>query len=212
VYYPINLDLRKRRILIIGGGQVAEHKALALVPYGARLTLVSPLFTKKLLSLAKRRKARLIRRSFRMSDLNGQFIVICATEDKKLNRRVAQQAKKKGQLVNVVDDPRYCSFIFPAVVRRGPLSIGISTDGLVPGLSKRIRKEIETHYGDGYRGAVHFLSRLRKGIHDEISDLKVRQSMMNQIIDEDFHFLTRPSTQRRIQRKVKKLIRSVKRR
>ena len=210
MYYPINLDLDRRPALVVGGGRVAERKALALVEFGAKVTVISPTFTQGLLGSSRSRRLKIVRRAFRQSDLKGKFVTVCATSDHVLNGRVARWAKLHGQLVNVVDIPRLSNFIFPSVFRRGHLVISISTDGTVPALSKKIRKELEVHFGSRYGKIVQTLARIRKGIRDEVTDIRARQILMNDIVNRDFHMLADRPKRARLERKVKGLIKKLK--
>lgn len=193
--------------MVVGGGRVAERKVLSLIEYGARVTVVSPELTPKLSRFAKRGRIRTFSRPVRVRDLKGQFVIICATSNQALNARIGRRAIAKGQLVNVVDAPSVSNFIAPSVVRRGALVIAISTEGQVPALSKRLRKDIERTIGPRYTEIVRFLARLRKGLQDEVEDIRVRRQLMNQIVDRDFHLLANRAKRSVLEKRIKRLIR-----
>lgn len=153
-YYPAFLDLTDKACLVVGGGRVAERKALSLLRAGARVTVVSPELTAGLARRAGAGQLRHVARRFRPSDLKGAWLVIAATDDETANHTVATHAG----LVNVVDRPELCSFIVPATVERGPLTIAVSTGGSSPAMARAIRRDIEASYGPAFG---RYLRRLR---------------------------------------------------
>ena len=128
-YYPMMVDLTGRRCLVVGGGRVAERKVALLIECGASVEVVSPATTPKLAALASTGAIRLAQRAVRSTDLPGAFLVFVATDDPEINRAVAAKAHEAGGLVNVADAPESCGFLVPSVVRRGDLTISISTGG-----------------------------------------------------------------------------------
>jgi siroheme synthase-like protein len=137
VDFPVNLKIEGRRCLVVGGGPVAVRKARALRQAGGDVVLVAP-------RAGTVRGAVIRRRPFAVRDLDGVFFAVCATDDEALNARVAALCDERGILVNVVDRPALCSVTFPAVLRRGALTIAISTDGRSPAVAKALRRELET--------------------------------------------------------------------
>lgn len=131
----MNLRLDGRRCLVIGGGPVGIRKARALTSAGADVVLVAP--------KGGFDGVEIRRRPFAPRDLDGVFFVVCATDDEALNARVAALCDERGILVNVVDRPALCSVTFPAVLRRGALTIAISTGGRSPAVAKALRRELE---------------------------------------------------------------------
>jgi siroheme synthase-like protein len=142
VYFPVSLKIEGTPCLVVGGGAVALQKTRALRRAGARVTVVSP----RLHPGFKRLGVRHLRRAYRKTDLKGTFLVIAATDDPSTNRSVHLACARRGVLVNVVDVPALCTFIVPAVVRRGPVTLAISTDGASPALAKALRKDLEGLY------------------------------------------------------------------
>lgn len=122
-----------------GGGIVASQKAKAFLRCGARVTAVAPQFQKGFPKGAVR-----VRRAITLKDLNGAFLVCAATNDEPLNARIAAACQRKKIWVNVVDRPALCDFIVPAVLRRPPVTIAISTGGASPGFAKFLRQKLET--------------------------------------------------------------------
>jgi precorrin-2 dehydrogenase/sirohydrochlorin ferrochelatase len=162
-YYPVFLVLRERPCLIIGGGEVAERKTLSLLEAGADVTVVSPTLSPKLAELARTQKVRHLPRTFEEHDLAGIFLVIAATDSPEINASVARLCRKKHVLVNVAAPPEESSFIVPSVVERGDLVIAISTSGDSPGLSKRIRRELEERSAGNTRCSLHGWKRSGNG-------------------------------------------------
>ncbi len=141
--FPIFMDLSSKNVLVVGGGKVATRKVKSLTEFTRNITVVSPKITKELKRLIKEKGLRFKRRKFLRSDLKGKDIVIVAVEDLNLQRDIFNICSKKGILCNTVDTPQYCSFIFPSLIVKGDLVIGISTSGKVPALSRRLREKIE---------------------------------------------------------------------
>ncbi len=137
-YYPIMLDLRGRSALVVGGDRVAAEKAAGLSASGAHVSVISPVFCDELLLQAEQKQVTLCRKAYQPGDLAGAFVVIAATNDPQLVQTIWAETQERGQLVNIVDIPTYCTFIMPSVLRREQLTIAVSTEGASPGLAKRI--------------------------------------------------------------------------
>jgi precorrin-2 dehydrogenase/sirohydrochlorin ferrochelatase len=182
-YYPLFLNLQSEKALVIGGGQVAERKIRTLLRYGAAVTLVSPEITAGLERLVQEKAVVLRRRPFRASDLEGVRLAICATNDEATNRKAAREAEKRSILLNVVDVPELCRFIVPAVVRRGDLTVAISTGGGSPALAKKVRQELEAHIGLEYTEFLGLLKRVRHAIQRDVSDEAQRRAIYRALID-----------------------------
>lgn len=149
-YFSAFLDLRGRRCLVVGGGEIGERKTHALLDCGARVTIVSPSVTTRLAALAA--SGRLVHRArpFRRSDPRGCALAVAATGDPRVDRVVAAAARRWRALVNVVDRPQHCDFIVPAVLRRGELQIAVSTGGRSPAIAREIRRRLERFFGPEY--------------------------------------------------------------
>ncbi len=175
-YYPVFLNLKGKRAVVIGGGKVAERKILTLLKARADITVISPQLTKRLKKL--KGKIKHIPRQYRKGDLKGSFLVIAATDSQAINKKVSEDAPC---LVNVVDAPSLCNFIVPAVVRRGPLTIAISTSGVSPALSRSIRKELERLYGPELADYLRSLEKIRVQAIKEIPDRKKRTKFLKNL-------------------------------
>src|SRR6185437_1908079 len=141
--FPVFIKLAGRACIVVGAGSVAESKIASLLESGAQVTVIAPNALDEIKGLSASRRIRWIPRKFVAADLDRAFLVVAATSDPKVNRAVFREASERGVLCNSVDDPPNCDFYFPAVVRRGPLQIAISTSGESPALAQRIRHEIE---------------------------------------------------------------------
>jgi precorrin-2 dehydrogenase/sirohydrochlorin ferrochelatase len=137
-YYMACLDLAGRAVLVVGGGSVALEKVHGLLECAARVTVVAPQVLPELAALP----VELVRRGYRSEDLDGRFLVVAATSTPSVNRRVFRDAEARSLLCNVVDVPELCSVILPAVHRRGPIAVAVSTGGASPALAQRLRDEI----------------------------------------------------------------------
>ena len=166
-YYPVNLDLAGRKVLVIGAGTVAHRKAQSLVECGAQVTVVSPKFCA---ALARMKGIRRVQRGYRKTDLRGACLVISATDSQAVNRRAWEHGRAAGIPVNVVDQPELCTFTVPAVCRRGDIVIAISTGGGSPALSGRIRERIEETITPAFARHLDLLRELR---------IEVRASPLN---------------------------------
>jgi len=182
-YYPAYLDLRGRPCLIIGGGAVAERKAISLLEAGADVTIVSPHLTRKLQELTASGKIVHRQRTFQEDDLSGEFLVIAATSSPETNGNAARACKQRHILVNVAVPPEESSFVVPSVVERGNLLLAVSTSGVSPSLSKKIRQELEALYGPEYDQFLVQLATIRKRVLDEVTDEKERRRIFQAIVD-----------------------------
>ncbi|MCS6926983.1 MAG: bifunctional precorrin-2 dehydrogenase/sirohydrochlorin ferrochelatase [Candidatus Binatia bacterium] len=161
-YYPLFLDLRGRPCLVIGGGAVAERKVAALLQAGGQVTVVSPTLTPQLHRWREAGAIVVHQRSYRPGDLQDFVLIFAATDDAELHRRIAHEAATRGALLNVVDQPALCSFIVPAVVSRGDLTIAVSTAGTSPALAGKIRRVLEQQFGPEYEWTLRLLARVRE--------------------------------------------------
>jgi precorrin-2 dehydrogenase / sirohydrochlorin ferrochelatase len=140
--FPIFLKLTNRPCIVIGAGHLAESKIESLQTANARITVIAPAASDRIVAMADSGEITWRQREYATGDLAGQFLVVAATNVPAVNRAVFAEAEAAGILINAVDDPPFCDFYFPSVVRRGDLQIAISTAGHSPALAQRLRKEI----------------------------------------------------------------------
>lgn len=166
-YYPAFLNIRGKKCVVIGGGQVALRKVKALLDYGAKVKVISPEICPELIRQAEIEEISVEKRLFHPGDLEGVLITVAATDDNSINLEVAKEARRKSVLVNVVDDPANCDFIVPSYFRRGDITVAVSTAGRSPALARKIRTRLEEDIGDEY-------SALALMIYDVRTEIKSR--------------------------------------
>jgi precorrin-2 dehydrogenase/sirohydrochlorin ferrochelatase len=182
-YYPAYLDIRNRNCLVVGGGAVGTRKVQMLLKCGASVTVVSPVVSEPLKTLANRRTITLHQRSYRFSDLAGVFLVIGATDDAQLNRQISQDANRLDLLCNIADQPRDCNFILPSIVNRGDLIISVSTSGNSPALAKKLRKSLEDQFGDEYAVMLQLMGAIRKKLLNRSHEPEAHKKLFEQLIN-----------------------------
>ena len=153
-YYPVFLDLRDRRCVVIGGGDMGEEKVERLLDFGARIEVISPEINPAVRSRVDGERLTWTRRGYQNGDLEGAFIAIVAdTSDRKVNRAVSEEARLRNVPLNVVDVTNLCTWIAPAIVRRGDVILAASTGGASPALARKLREELAGAGGLGSRHA-----------------------------------------------------------
>lgn len=146
-YYPINMDIRGRRCVVVGGGRVAQRKVLQLLRAGGSVRVVAPRVTARLRALAARGRIVLVERSYRKGDLGRAALAFAATDSEDVQRRVAADARRQRIPLNVVDVPHRCDFTVPAVLRKGRVVITVSTEGAAPYISALVKRLIDAKLG-----------------------------------------------------------------
>lgn len=179
------IGLERRRTVVVGGGNIATRKVTGLLEAGAQVTVISPILTSELKKLAEAGRIVVIERPYREGDLAGAFLVIAATDDLAINEAVWQEAEQRGCLVNVVDDPPHCNFILPAIVRRGEVTVAVSTGGASPALARRLREWLETLIGPEYGDLATLLAELRPELQSRYKDEKARLEAAFRLVDSD---------------------------
>ncbi|MGA9754577.1 MAG: bifunctional precorrin-2 dehydrogenase/sirohydrochlorin ferrochelatase [Desulfobaccales bacterium] len=159
--YPIFAVIENKPCLVVGGGAVGERKVQDLMAAGARVTVVSRTLTPELAALASRGEIRYLAADFTESQVEGMALVMAATDDPEVNAKVSAAAQARAIWVNVADEPEHCTFIVPAQVRRGDLTLAISTGGASPALARQVREELQQHFGPEYGPYLDLLQRVR---------------------------------------------------
>jgi precorrin-2 dehydrogenase len=183
--FPLFVKLEARHCVVIGAGSVGEGKIESLLRCGAEITVIAPEATPRVRDWAAVSQLVWHHRAFTPRDLEGAFLVVAATSSPEINHAIATEARRRGVLCNVVDDPDYCDFYYPAVVHRGPLQIAISTSGIAPALASRIRKELDAQFGPEYEAWLAELEAKRKQIITTISDPSERRSQIEALTSEE---------------------------
>ena len=200
--YPINLNVEGRRCLVAGGGSVALRKVRGLLDAGAEVHVVSPEIDPEIAKLP----VQVDRRPVGDGDVEGAALVIAATDDMAVNRRIAAAADGRGIPVNVVDVPELCSFFLPAVVRRGGLAISVSTSGASPALARRIRQALEKQYGPEYGDYLELLDASRKQIMEKVSSPEKRRAIFDKIAESDLLDVLRTQGREAAERRLGEII------
>ena len=164
-YIPIFLDVTGRQCVVVGGGEVAAGKVASIVEAGAHVTVVSPTLSPPMAAIVANGLVTHLARNYERGDIRGCVLVYAATDDPKLHRELAAEARALGIPVNVVDVPELCTFIAPAVVKRGALQIAISTGGASPAFAARLRRNLEDQFGDEYARTLEVLRAARRRLH-----------------------------------------------
>jgi precorrin-2 dehydrogenase/sirohydrochlorin ferrochelatase len=193
-YYPIFLDLRARRCVVIGGGRVAERKVLALLRAGASVQVISPAVTPRLALLAACKRIDLTPRVYRPSDLQSTapatpgtprggrpVLVFAATNSPKTQRAIQKDAEEFGALVNAADNADESDFIVPASFAQGDLQVAVSTSGASPALARRLRRQLQLTLGIEYRGYLRFLRQAREQVMNSVPDETQRAKIFRQL-------------------------------
>ncbi len=181
-YYPINLDVQGRECLVVGGGAVGTRKVRMLLKCGARVMVISPNLTKELKDLSEQGAIDVEKRDYHSSDLNGLFLVIGATSNDSINRKISADAEKLNILCNIADLPDACNFILPAIVERGDLTIAISTSGSSPAFAKKLRKDIEKQFGEEYALFLKLMGSIRKKLLEEKHEPEAHKPLFETLI------------------------------
>ena len=170
-YFPIFLEMKGRRALVIGGGVVAERKIASLFEAGALVTVISPDITERIARWSKEKSINLTARRYQPGDLAGYELVFVATDDEEVNSKAHNEGRARGVWVNAADDPAHCDFILPSVLRRGDLTVAVSSGGGSPALARTIREELEIHLSQEYEQLAKLAAEARVELHKRSLDV-----------------------------------------
>lgn len=184
-YYPVFLDVQKKKCLVVGGGNVGSRKAATLLDCGAQVTVISPRVSDRLTRLAHHDALTLQAEPYQAENLNGVFLVFCATDDRGLNNRIADEAKARGILCNIADTPDASDFILPSLVSRGDLTLAVSTSGNSPAFAKKLRRDLSGQFGPEYGEFLAIMGRIRRKLLDESHDPQGHKALFEQLIQGD---------------------------
>ena len=204
--YPINLDIKKRKCVVIGGGEVALRKVNSLLHCRAKVVVISPEVHPELQQLAKSKQIQINKRTYQAEVLKDAFLVIGATNDNKINRRIADDAKKRNMLVNIVDVPELCNFQVPASIRRGTLMLTVSTNGKAPALTKYLRKQLEEQFGLEYAEYLELLGEWRKELRKLVLNGKHREQILTAIVESDILYLLKRGLRKEAEQRIRQII------
>jgi precorrin-2 dehydrogenase / sirohydrochlorin ferrochelatase len=166
-YYPVFLEMKDRRCVVIGGGVVAERRVEGLVAVRANVTVISPAITERLRNMLTQGAIRHVAREYRTGDRAGYDLVFVATDNSETNAAVAAEAPSLRVWVNSADDPDHCDFILPAVIRRGELAVAVSTGGVSPAATRAIREELDEYFTADYARFVQIAGEARRELREK---------------------------------------------
>jgi siroheme synthase-like protein len=184
-YYPLYIQLRDQPCVVIGGGKIAEGKVEGLLAAQAKVRVISPDLTPHLRALAGDEQITYLARTYQSGDLAGAFLVICATDQPEINHQVWLEASANRQLVNVVDDTPRCNFIAPSILRKGDLTIAISTSGKAPALAVRLKERFQRELGPEYERFLELAGELREPMARHIPDFETRKALWYDLVDSE---------------------------
>tara|TARA_R110002072_G_scaffold75291_10_gene177477 strand:+ start:1124 stop:1762 length:639 start_codon:yes stop_codon:yes gene_type:complete len=181
--------LEGARVVVVGGGSVAARKVNALLAAQAEVFVVAPELSPELEALAEAGWFRPLRRGYRSGDLEGAFLAVVATDQREVNALASRDAIELGLLLNCADDPARSNFFLPSVLRRGDLSVAISTGGASPALAARLRRHLEELLPPEYGQLVELLAELRARVREEVLDPTQRRAALTRLANEEQQLL-----------------------
>ena len=204
-YYPISLDLSGRACVIVGGGEVAERKVMRLLDCGAEVSVISETLTPGLEQMKRAGKIRHLASTYAEPVLDGAFLVFGTTDDAGVNEAVCRDARKRGILVNIADDPKRCDFILPSFCEQGDLQIAVSTGGKSPALARRVRMELESLYGPEYAVYLAILGELRKAVVSRGCPSAENKKLFEAVVESDILDKIRRGEREQVERLIREL-------
>jgi precorrin-2 dehydrogenase/sirohydrochlorin ferrochelatase len=184
-YYPVSMDLRGKRCIVVGGGRVAQRRIATLLDHGAQVRMVSPIVTDELRTLATSGKVTWVNSAYKSGHLDGAFLVVAATDLRQTNATVVADAHKLNLLVTSVDAPEEGNFISPAQVVRGDLAFTISTSGLSPTLASVLREDIEAAYGPEWAELTRIVGRVRHLLKERHASEEERRAAIRTLLSDE---------------------------
>src|SRR6478736_574861 len=179
--FPMFMKLEGRSCLVVGAGAIGEPKISSLLASGASVRVVAFQAPAAVAQWWETGAITWEARAFNASDLDGVFLVIGKTNSRDVNATIFREAGQRNILCNVVDDPEYCDFYYPAVVRRGELQLAISTNGQSPALAQRIRRELEVQFGPEYGEWLEQLGRIRQQLFASNMNPEERRRLLHEL-------------------------------
>ena len=182
-YYPVSLNIRGRKCVVVGGGEVALRKVKALLEHGADVEVISPDLCPELVRLGESGEISIHNHAHETGNLAGAFLAVAATDDAEINQQVAKEARSKAILVNVVDDAVNSDFIVPSYLRREGLTIAVSTSGQSPALARKIRARLEQEITDQHGALTRLIGEIRAEIKQ--AGMKIEDNRWQEVLDLD---------------------------
>lgn len=177
-YFPFFVDLSNKKGLVVGGGNVALRKVQKIIEFEPELTVIAPEVEKE---FGNFQTVEIIKRQYREGDEDNFYFVIAATNNRDVNKLISTRCREKNILVNVVDDPELCSFLFPCLVKEGKLTVGISTSGSSPTAAIEIKKRIREMIPEDFDGILDYLHSEREKLKDNVSSVEERSEILRKL-------------------------------
>ena len=204
--YPVTLNLKGKFCTVVGGGSVALRKVKSLLAQGAEVTVISPALHPDL--LAMQGQFVWMNSNYKDGQLEGGFLVIAATNQREVNHQVAQWCEENQMLVNVVDSLQESSFTVNSAVQRGNLQLTVSTNGVSPAISKKIRQQLEQQFGAEYGVMLEIVAAARREAMQTIADEEKRRQFLQSLADMELTELLQQETREAVEKRVKQCLSS----
>jgi precorrin-2 dehydrogenase / sirohydrochlorin ferrochelatase len=182
-YFPVFLDLKNRKVVVVGEGPETKDKVLQILQTGARVYLINPMPMEWLAEAPDHSNLVFVEKYFSPSDLNGAWLVMSTSQDEKLNRYIVESAANRNIFYNTVDVTNLCSFIMPAIVERDDVSIAISTSGKSPALARKIKRVISTIIGPEYGKLNDLMGKIRLYVLQKLPDPEKRKKLFHDLVN-----------------------------
>ncbi|MBQ2119473.1 MAG: bifunctional precorrin-2 dehydrogenase/sirohydrochlorin ferrochelatase [Peptococcaceae bacterium] len=199
--YPVTLKLAGKFCTVVGGGSVAVRKVKSLLEQGAEVTVISPVLDEELIAIQEQFVWR--NSMYRDGMLKGSFLVIAATDSRDVNHAVYEWCEEHQVLVNVVDSLQESSFTVNAMVQRGDFMLAVSTSGISPAVSKKVREDLELQYGPEYGTMLEILEEAREEALRTIKDASKRRRFLQSVASMELPELLKQETKEEVQKRVK---------
>jgi len=199
--YPVTLNLKGKFCTVVGGGQVAVRKVKSLLAQGAEVTVISPALHEELQALEG--QFVWMNSPYKEGQLEGSFLVIAATDDRAVNHQIALWCEENQMLVNVVDSLQESSFTVNSAVQRGDLQLTVSTNGVSPAISKKIRLQLEEQFGPEYATALEIVAEARREAMKTIADEGKRREFLQSLADLELAQLLQQESRDDVEKRVR---------
>ena len=197
--YPVCLNITGKLCIVVGGGAVAERKIKGLLAEGAQVRVISPVVTSWIEKIRNADACEWLEKRYGTGDLDDAFLVFAATDSPKVQQLVFADAQRQGILVNVIDNPELCSFQIPATVRRGALTLAVSTGGNSPAVAAMVRQRLEKQYGVEYETLLQLMGALRPHVIALGESSDQRKILFKKILHDDIVKWIRDGQYNRVQ-------------
>jgi precorrin-2 dehydrogenase/sirohydrochlorin ferrochelatase len=211
MFFPVLINLAKYPCLVIGGGTVAYRKVTTLQNFKARVTVVSPKICKPLQELSKKNKIKIIQKSYNKDHLKNFEIIFCATDNHKINLSVHEDCKAEKKLLNVADVPELCDFILPAVVKRGDLSISVSSQGKAPFYISEVKNKLNHVFPSYYADIVHIAGKFRANViaNKKLNSSRKKNEVFNRFFEINWKKVLEKNSKKKTLEYMRKIIREL---